>query len=634
MNPPILDLSSDVFVYLLKFLYNPFFYSCLCKKWIQYLKSAPMACFLDSQKWNESNDFAWWNPATKKFRVACWAWGANGSVKAMIKLARCYERGIGVRIQKDKAFQLYVDVMETTSDPHHSEALCRVSECYRCGEGTVQDMRSTKWMLRGLKTPCAQLCQMKIQYDPDHSAHEGKKPPLERLEREVERLCTQSDPGMYYYLARCLETLYNTRKNNELAFTLFVGGARVKDVDAVRRVALYRLARGIDVQHAIESLQRLVLYDGCVESGRILVTHFVKSNDLKEAKKWFLISHKDANGRPKLDLCLANQDAPQDLETFLFWEIAFERLSDVSSFKIPPCTASCELCHNTLVRATWFLSRIDLKSYAKEGPPLVLSSDACEAEAKEITDVWKKLRKKKRFDVDDFRVVFSILVKHDVARFYLLLSWQVEDKSPLIFKGRSWTALSLLNKALELQPNLGRAYLAKAARVTSPKEKIELLVKAQQHEPSLSEPYMKLIHEMKTEDATVTLSQLGPCSVMDLRVFAGLVECGEEYCPESSLYLVQGIDDGKNAWYVVEVYPLHLPAFLKQLKSPIIPLEKYGRVLQSKYGSSPTLTLEMGMKARSHYKNSLQWPVSNDVNKWLSIDEICSSLKGILLEVP
>jgi len=53
------------------------------------------------------------------------------------------------------------------------------------------------------------------------------------------------------------------------------------------------------------------------------------------------------------------------------------------------------------------------------------------------------------------------------------------------------------------------------------------------------------------------------------------------------IYLVKGIDAGRNAWYYVLVDRLKLQLFLKALNDDIIHLENYGKILHSAYGDEP-----------------------------------------------
>ena len=53
------------------------------------------------------------------------------------------------------------------------------------------------------------------------------------------------------------------------------------------------------------------------------------------------------------------------------------------------------------------------------------------------------------------------------------------------------------------------------------------------------------------------------------------------------IYLVKGIDDGRNAWYYVLVERLKVQLFLKALNDEIIHLENYGKILFSAYGDEP-----------------------------------------------
>ena len=53
------------------------------------------------------------------------------------------------------------------------------------------------------------------------------------------------------------------------------------------------------------------------------------------------------------------------------------------------------------------------------------------------------------------------------------------------------------------------------------------------------------------------------------------------------IYLVKGVDEGRNAWYYVLVERLKLSMFLKALNDDIIHLENYGIILYSAYGDEP-----------------------------------------------
>ena len=53
------------------------------------------------------------------------------------------------------------------------------------------------------------------------------------------------------------------------------------------------------------------------------------------------------------------------------------------------------------------------------------------------------------------------------------------------------------------------------------------------------------------------------------------------------IYLVKGVDAGRNAWYYVLVERIKVPLFLKALNDDIIHLEDYGQILFSAYGDEP-----------------------------------------------
>lgn len=62
------------------------------------------------------------------------------------------------------------------------------------------------------------------------------------------------------------------------------------------------------------------------------------------------------------------------------------------------------------------------------------------------------------------------------------------------------------------------------------------------------------------------------------------------------IYLVKGIDAGRNAWYYVLVDRLKLQLFLKALNDDIIHLENYGKILYSAYGDEPPAEITNRLK--------------------------------------
>lgn len=62
------------------------------------------------------------------------------------------------------------------------------------------------------------------------------------------------------------------------------------------------------------------------------------------------------------------------------------------------------------------------------------------------------------------------------------------------------------------------------------------------------------------------------------------------------IYLVKGIDAGRNAWYYVLVDRLKLQLFLKALNDEIIHLENYGKILYSAYGDDPSSEITSKLK--------------------------------------
>jgi hypothetical protein len=62
------------------------------------------------------------------------------------------------------------------------------------------------------------------------------------------------------------------------------------------------------------------------------------------------------------------------------------------------------------------------------------------------------------------------------------------------------------------------------------------------------------------------------------------------------IYLVKGVDAGRNAWYYVLVERLKVQIFLKALNDEIIHLENYGKILFSAYGDEPPATITGQLK--------------------------------------
>jgi hypothetical protein len=62
------------------------------------------------------------------------------------------------------------------------------------------------------------------------------------------------------------------------------------------------------------------------------------------------------------------------------------------------------------------------------------------------------------------------------------------------------------------------------------------------------------------------------------------------------IYLVKGIDAGRNAWYYVLVERNKVQLFLKALNDDIIHLEHYGKILYSAYGDEPPAEITQKLK--------------------------------------
>lgn len=71
-----------------------------------------------------------------------------------------------------------------------------------------------------------------------------------------------------------------------------------------------------------------------------------------------------------------------------------------------------------------------------------------------------------------------------------------------------------------------------------------------------------------------------------------------------NIFLVTGGADstGKDAWYFVQVESSKIQAFLRAIKSGAMDLVKFGEILKSGYGASPSQTIIDEMKEHHGYK--------------------------------
>ncbi len=93
-----------------------------------------------------------------------------------------------------------------------------------------------------------------------------------------------------------------------------------------------------------------------------------------------------------------------------------------------------------------------------------------------------------------------------------------------------------------------------------------------------------------TSESVVKKSQEAQQSVVDKAISP--VQPKKSIDPQKRMqadliYLVKGVDAGRNAWYYVLVDRLKLQLFLKALNDDIIHLENYGKILFSAYGDEP-----------------------------------------------
>lgn len=75
------------------------------------------------------------------------------------------------------------------------------------------------------------------------------------------------------------------------------------------------------------------------------------------------------------------------------------------------------------------------------------------------------------------------------------------------------------------------------------------------------------------------------------------------------IYLVKGVDAGRNAWYYVLVDPLCKTAFLAALDDDIIHLENHGKVLASAFGDVPPESVTTALKQKYHIDDTSLQPI-------------------------
>ncbi len=86
------------------------------------------------------------------------------------------------------------------------------------------------------------------------------------------------------------------------------------------------------------------------------------------------------------------------------------------------------------------------------------------------------------------------------------------------------------------------------------------------------------------------------CSVLcvlssELTVGYDPVEEQKKFAKRDLVYLVRGLDEGKDAWYYIEVEEDRKELFLKALNDDVIHLETYGKIIYSGFGEEPPAEL-------------------------------------------
>jgi hypothetical protein len=104
--------------------------------------------------------------------------------------------------------------------------------------------------------------------------------------------------------------------------------------------------------------------------------------------------------------------------------------------------------------------------------------------------------------------------------------------------------------------------------------------------------------------STLSSSQLDPTEKQDSSSSNATKESNEQkkaIDPQKRalaqyIYLIRGVDAGRNAWYYVLVERLKVQLFLKALNDEVIHLEKYGKILYSAYGDEPPAQVTQAIK--------------------------------------
>lgn len=97
---------------------------------------------------------------------------------------------------------------------------------------------------------------------------------------------------------------------------------------------------------------------------------------------------------------------------------------------------------------------------------------------------------------------------------------------------------------------------------------------------NLQKPTPKAPVEQKSNEGSSNLKPIDPQKKMQAEL----------------IYLVKGVDAGRNAWYYILVERLKVQLFLKALNDDIIHLENYGKILFSAYGDEPPEDITRSLK--------------------------------------
>ncbi len=96
------------------------------------------------------------------------------------------------------------------------------------------------------------------------------------------------------------------------------------------------------------------------------------------------------------------------------------------------------------------------------------------------------------------------------------------------------------------------------------------------------------------------------------------------------IYLVKGVDRGRDAWYYVLVEPCKIPSFLAALNDNIIHLENYGKILKSGYGEAPPACVTQALEEFSRIEEKFPTGTAEQILRAIAQSQLVQTAQELV----